>query len=430
MVRQRRFHPPLQKIEGDFVLSAGIQFAEPGGNPHRKGCLTIRQTLDADSPYLDIAVHGDGLTSLQFRETKGGPTREVRGAALAPARVQLLKRGDQFLMYSGSGTNLACSGATFSLRFEEPFYLGLGACAHDNKAVAGVVFSNVELSQKTPALDKSKVECSLEIVPIGSKDRRVLYHSAALIEAPNWAPDGQTLIFNSKGRLLRIGAKGGNVEVINTGFATRCNNDHGISPDGRRLAISDQTKTGKSMIYVLPISGGEPVQITFKSPSYWHGWSPDGQTLAYCAERNGNFDIYTIPAAGGEERRLTDAAGLDDGPDYSPDGKYIYFNSERSGRMQIWRMKTDGSDQEQVTQGDSNTWFPHPSPDGKWLACLAYEKEVEGHPANKNVELRLISLADGSVQVLAKLFGGQGTINVPSWSPDSKELAFVSYHYP
>jgi Tol biopolymer transport system component len=210
-------------------------------------------------------------------------------------------------------------------------------------------------------------------------------------------------------------------------MAVRCNNDHGISPDGTQLAISDQTMDRRSRIYVLPITGGEPRLVTSLAPSYWHGWSPDGKTLAYCAERNGEFDIYTIAAAGGEERRLTTAPGLDDGPEYSPDGQYIYFNSERTGTMQIWRMKPDGSQQEQVTSDEYNNWFAHPSPDGKWIVFLTYPKEVKGHPENQDVMLRLMPADGGEIQVLAKLFGGQGTINVPSWSPDSKNVAFVSY---
>jgi Tol biopolymer transport system component len=222
-------------------------------------------------------------------------------------------------------------------------------------------------------------------------------------------------------------ATGGVAQVTDTGFATRCNNDHGLSPDGTMLAISDQSQERRSIIYTVPVTGGAPRRITSLGPSYWHGWSPDGSTLAYCGERNGNFDIYTIPAAGGEETRLTTAPGLDDGPDYSPDGRFIYFNSERSGAMQIWRMRPDGSEQTQLTTDDFNNWFPHPSPDGKWLVFLSYEKDVQGHPENKDVTLWLLPLAGGPISVLAKLFGGQGTINVPSWSPDSRKLAFVSY---
>jgi len=170
-----------------------------------------------------------------------------------------------------------------------------------------------------------------------------------------------------------------------------------------------------------------PKRVTQNSPSYWHGWSPDGTTLAFVGQRNDDFDIYAIPVSGGQETRLTTAKGLDDGPDYAPDASFIYFNSERTGHMQIWRMKQDGSDQKQITSDELNDWFPHPSPDGKWIVFLSYEKEVTGHPGNKDVTLRLMSLADRKITVLATLFGGQGTINVPSWSPDSKKLAFVSY---
>jgi Tol biopolymer transport system component len=189
------------------------------------------------------------------------------------------------------------------------------------------------------------------------------------------------------------------------------------------------------LIYLVPGAGGMPKLLTSTGPSYWHGWSPDGKTIVYCAERNGNFDVYSIPVLGGEEKRLTTAPGLDDGPDYTPDGKYIYFNSARNGRMQIWRMRPDGAEQEPVVADEYNNWFPHPSPDGKWIVFLSYEKDVEGHPANKDVQLRLLPLSGGRkspepggpIQVLAKLFGGQGTINVPSWSPDSRRVAFVSY---
>jgi Tol biopolymer transport system component len=182
-------------------------------------------------------------------------------------------------------------------------------------------------------------------------------------------------------------------------------------------------------VYVLPAEGGTPRRVTTLSPSYWHGWSPDGKTLAFTGQRGDNFDIYSIPVQVGEEKRLTTAPGLDDGPEYSPDGAWIYFNSERTGQMQIWRMHADGSGQEQVITSETNDWFPHISPDGKWMVFLSYEKGVSGHPANKDVTINLMSMADKKIKVLAKLFGGQGTINVPSWSPDSAKIAFVSYEY-
>jgi Tol biopolymer transport system component len=194
------------------------------------------------------------------------------------------------------------------------------------------------------------------------------------------------------------------------------------------LAISDQSQSrGKSLIYTLPIAGGTPELITRAGPSYWHGWSPDGKTIAFCGERGGEFDIYTIPAGGGEETRLTTAPGLDDGPEYSPDGKFIYFNSVRTGTMQIWRMKIDGGEQEPVTADGFNNWFPHVSPGGRLMVFLSYEKAVTGHPENKDVTLRMMSLGSKKIDVLGRFFGGQGTINVPCWSPDGRKIAFVTY---
>jgi Tol biopolymer transport system component len=270
------------------------------------------------------------------------------------------------------------------------------------------------------------VESRLEVMSVDGSERRVVYRAEKRFEAPNWSRDGKYLLFNSGGKLYTLPVEGGEPRLLDTGEATRCNNDHGFSPDGQWLAISNSPGEG-SMIYVLPAVGGKPRRVTERGPSYWHGWSPDGKTLAYCAERNGNFDIYTIPVEGGEERRLTDAPGLDDGPDYSPDGQYIYFNSERTGWMQIWRMHPDGSGQEQVTSDDYSNWFAHPSPDGQWLVFLSFDKHVKGHPPNKDVTLRLMPAAGGEPRVQVKLFGGQGTMNVSSWSPDSKHLAFVSY---
>jgi TolB protein len=269
---------------------------------------------------------------------------------------------------------------------------------------------------------------SLERVTISNGDRHVIYTAASHFEAPNWSRDGSYFLINSDGHIFRLPVTGGAPTILDTGSATHCNNDHGISPDENWLAISDSSQPDhKSRVYIVPISGGTPRLLTPNSPSYWHGWSPDGKTLAFVGERNGNFDIYTIPFGGGAEKRLTTAQGLDDGPEYSPDGQYIYFNSERTGHMQIWRMHADGSAQEQVTFDDFNDWFPHFSPDGKWMVFLSYGSEVVGHPPNKDVQLRLMNMSDGKITVLVKLFGGQGTINVPSWSPDSQQVAFVSY---
>jgi TolB protein len=285
------------------------------------------------------------------------------------------------------------------------------------------------LTQPTPApAGQPTLYSTLETVAIDSADRRVAYLAPGRFEAPNWTRDGAAFLFNRDGHIERLPVSSDKPAMIDTGFATRCNNDHGISPDASQIVVSDNSQGDhNSLVYLVPITGGPPRRVTQKSPSYWHGWSPDGKTLAFVGQRNGDFDIYTIPAEGGEETRLTTAQGLDDGPEYSPDGSYIYFNSERTGHMQIWRMKPDGSEQEQLFSDNLNNWFPHISPDGRWMVFLTYGADVSGHPENKDVMLRLMSLADKKITVLAKLFGGQGTINVPSWSPDSKQVAFVSY---
>jgi len=422
------FHFVWKHVSGDVTLAARIAFVGSGGNAHRKACLLVRQSLRADSAYADAALHGDGLTSLQYREAAGARTYEIQANVSAPPYLRIEKLGDYVsLSLSPDGKTWRPAGGSFRLKLADPFYVGLGVCAHDNAALETAVFSEVQLTAGLAKAEKPQLFSTLETVTLASKDRRAVYGTTNLIEAPNWSPDGAFFLFNGGGRIYRLPVKGGEPQQIDTGFANRCNNDHGLSPDGIQLAISDQSQEKHSLIYILPVAGGTPRRITRLGPSYWHGWSPDGRTLTCCAERNGEFDVYSIPVSGGDETRLTTAPGLDDGPEYSPDGRFIYFNSERSGLMQIWRMQPDGTGQEPVTSDDQNNWFPHPSPDGRWIVFLSYAKDVKGHPADQDVALRVMPATGGRPEVLAKLLGGQGTINVPSWSPDSKQVGFVSY---
>lgn len=424
------FHFVWKQVSGDISLAADISWIGTAGNAHRKACLLIRQNLESGSAYADAVVHGDGLTSLQYREESGGSTHEIQSSVSEPKRIKIEKQGDYvFMSIAKENEELHPAGGSFRIKLAEPFYIGLGVCAHDNNVAEKAVFSNVEITTgKAKSTGRPSVESTLETIAISSTDRRVVYHTTDHIEAPNWSPNGEYFVFNSGGRIYKLDVDGGEPEPIDTGFATRCNNDHGISFDGKTLVISDQSQERRqSIIYVLPIEGGTPRMITPNAPSYWHGISPDGKTLTYCADRNGNYDVYSISIDGGEETRLTTAEGLDDGPEYSPDGQYIYFNSIRTGTMQIWRMKADGSGQQQVTTDEYQDWFPHISPDGRYIVFLSYDKDVKEHPANKDVLLRLKLTKGGEIRVLAKLFGGQGTINVPSWSPDSRNVAFVSY---
>ena len=304
------FHFAWKKVSGDVSLSADIRFLDNNKEPHRKACLMIRQSLEPDSPYVDAARHGNGLTCLQFREDKGATTSEIQSGVAAPARLGLEKRGDYVtLTHAAEGDPLRPTGAAIRLRMHDPFYVGLGVCAHEADAMAKAEFSHVQLAL-LPAASGPPANggSTLEVVPISSKDRRVIYHANELIEAPNWTHDGKSFIFNSHGHIYKLPVAGGQPELIDTGFAVHCNNDHGLSPDGTQLAISDQSQGGKSLIYLVPLAGGAPRRITATGPSYWHGWSPDGASLAFCGERNGEFDVYTVPAAGGEETRLTTAS--------------------------------------------------------------------------------------------------------------------------
>ncbi len=423
------FHYAWKSWTGDVAVAADIRFPSAGSDPHRKACLIIRQSLDPDSAYVDVAVHGDGLTSLQFRDAKGAMTHEVQCNVTNPTRVRLVRAGDYArLDVAGADGVLRFSGCAVRVRFEGPVLVGLGVCAHNNEASETATFANVELAAPPAPAGKPTLYSTLETQVLASTDRRVVLAVPARIEAPNWLRDGKTLVYNAGGRLYRVPATGGVPEAIDTGFAVRCNNDHGVSPDGTRLVISDQSQPDrKSRVYTLPVGGGTPALVTENAPSYWHGWSPDGKTLAYCGERGGEFDIYTAPATGGPETRLTTAKGLDDGPEYSPDGLHIYFNSDRTGRMQLWRMKPDGNEQQQLTDDEFNNWFPHPSPDGRTLVFVSFAGDVKGHPADKDVTLRRLNLADGKVDVLGSFLGGQGTANVPCFAPDGKRIAFVTY---
>lgn len=326
---QDEFQYAWKKIKGDFILTAQVEFLGEGIDPHRKLGWMVRQSLDASSPHVSAVIHGDGLTSLQYRTTLGENMSEKKLGIQSPDVVQLMRKG------------------------------------------------------------------------------------------------------NSEGLLYTYDLASGKIEQLNTGSATQINNDHAVTFDGQYIGISsnhDPADKGQSAVYYLPITGGEPVKVTQKTPSYFHGWSPDGKEMAFIGQRNGNFDVYKIPRESGNEIRLTTAEGLDDGSEYTPDGSYIYFNSVRTGTMQIWRMKPDGSNQEQVTHDPLNNWFPHISPDGKWIVFITFGHDVDpsDHPFYKHVYLRMMPISGGKPKVVAYLYGGQGTMNVPSWSPDSRKIAFVS----
>jgi TolB protein len=432
-------HFAWRRMKGDFILQARVELVGKGVDPHRKLGWIVRSTLDDDSPYADGAIHGDGLTSLQLRRTKGAATEEVVSAITGADVVQLARKGGTYtLAVARFGDPFTTSQVT-DLDLGDEVYVGLFLCSHNPDVVEKAVFRDVRIIRPvregyTPYQDY--IGSVLELLDVETGRRQVVHASSQPFEAPNWTPDGRALVFNTsgraegRGRLHRFDLATRQATPIDTDFAIRNNNDHVLSFDGTMLGISDQTTgDGQSTIFTLPARGGRPKRITTKSPSYLHGWSPDGKHLVYTGGRNGEYDIYRIASdGGGEEVKLTDSKGLDDGPEYSPDGKHVYFNSTRSGLMQLWRMKPDGMNPERVLTSELNDWFPHLSPDGRWIAFLSFGQDVapSDHPYYKHVYIRLMPAEGGSARVIAYVYGGQGTINVPSWSPDGRLLAFVS----
>jgi TolB protein len=347
--------------------------------------------------------------------------------------LELERRGSRFTMSVAGFGNAYSKIEDTTSSLPDEVYVGMFVCAHNPNLIERARFENVRVI--VPARQDfvpyhDYIGSHIELLTVENGQRQIIYSDAASFQAPNWSRDGRSLFYNSNGKMFRLTIGAGTVSPLVTGNITTNNNDHVLSFNGQMMGLSAASPDGKynSVVYTVPVSGGLPTQITPVGPSYLHGWSPDGKWLVFTGQRNGEFDIYKIPVSGGKEVRLTSAPGLDDGPEFSPDGRHIYFNSVRSGTMQIWRMNPDGSGQTQITDDRYNNWFPHVSPDGKWLAFVTFDKDVrpDDHPFYRHVYLRIMAVNGGAPKVIAYVYGGQGSMNTPSWSPDSKRIAFVS----
>jgi TolB protein len=438
------FHYLFNKIKGDFILTANFEFVGKGNNPHRKSGWMVRESTDEKSSHISATLHGSGLTVLQWRGSAGDAMRDPQDEIFAKDSsfnvIQIERAGKNIIMRaSHTGKPFELIGSHAMENLPDEVLVGPFICSHDSNTVEVVKVWNLRIDR--PVADNydpgksGYLGCRMETMTVSDGERKIIFEKPGRFEAPNWMPDGKKLLFNMDGSLYKIPVEGGEPEKLNTDFADNNNNDHGISFDGKMLAISHQRQGlpgGGSTVYVLSVTGGVPKLITENTPSYFHGWAPNNKELVYVAMRDGKtvYNLYRNSINGGKEVALTDIKAGEhvDGCEYSPDGKYIYYNGNHTGSMQIWRMKPDGSGREQLTSDKFNNWFPHVSPDGKWIVIISFPQDIDpnSHPSYKRVMLRIMPASGGEPKVLAYLYGGQGTINVPSWSPDSKQIAFVS----
>ncbi len=430
-----------KRISGDVRFTADVQFIGVGAVNHRKAVLMLRQSLAPDSAYADVALHGDGLTSLQFRSAAGGKTEELRSTLNGPTRIRIERRGNQFTIYAGKPGEELLSTGPQTVVLTDPVYAGIGVCSHDEKILETAVFSNVQIEPLPPVAARPRYRSKVTVFDLATRKSETVYTADEVVEAPNWSRDGKYLLVNTRGDLFRLPVGGpAQLEKIDLGpVGYRCNNDHDLSRDGRYLAFSASTRESRqSQVFLANGDGSGAKLMVETAPSYFHGWSPDGKWLAIVGQRNGKFELYRVPVQGGTEQRLTSKGAYDDGPEYSPDGRWIYFNSDRSGGWDIWRMPPEGAGPgdakaQQVTSDEFEDWFPHISPNGKWMVFLSFPKGVKTHNDKlEGVSLRLMptpgkQVKPGKIEMLTTFFGGQGTINVNSWSPDSKRFAFVVY---
>ncbi len=432
-----QFHFLWKKIKGDFIITATVKFIGKGFEGHRKIGIIAREKLTTGSRYADACVHGGQPfnTSLQYRLADDDTTGQVLVQSIHPTDIYFQRSGNKFIFSAAvSGENYKT--VSKEIQMNDELYAGLFICSHADSVIEKAVFSNVRVI--IPAASdfkpyKDYLGSLLEVMDVQTGNRKTVHTDPGSIQGPNWTKDGKSLIYNSSaGLLYSFDLASGKEMQINTGAAKNNNNDHVLSFDGKMIGISNWVNPGHtSTIFILPVTGSDnPVKITSEDSghSYFHSWSPDGKRLIFTGYRNKQYNIWAIDIATKKESALTTQPALDDGAEYSPDGKWIYFNSVRTGTMKIWRMKPDGSNQEQVTFDEYNDWFPHFSPDGKWIVYISFPPDIDPttHPFYKNVYIRLMPAAGGVPKNIAYVYGGQGTINVPSWSPDSKKIAFVS----
>jgi TolB protein len=433
-----QFHFVSKKIKGDFIVQATVRFIGTGTNPRSKLGIAVRSALGGSSRYAAASVHGEALTALEYRDTDGAAAAQLEVSSFHPTDIQLARTGNE-LRFSSAVFGENYKSVSHQLALGDEAEVGLFISSEEAGVLAQAMFSNVRLIIPAAADFKPYSDylgSHLEVMDVATGLRKILHSEPGSIQAPNWTPDDKLIYNSAAGVMYTYDIRTGKVAELNTGTRRQNNNDHVLSFDGKMLALSNYAgDPRRSVAFILPVGGSdEPKQIT--SPdvghTYLHGWSPDGKKLVFTGGRRGetgNYrNLWAVDIQTKVEAALTPPGTLDDGPEYTPDGKYIYFNSVRTGTMQIWRMQPDGSHPEQVTFDEYNDWFPHISPDGKWIVYIAFPTDMDpwSHPFYRQCYIRLMPTSGGVPKTIGYLYGGQGSMNTPGWSPDSKRIAFVS----
>jgi len=433
------------KLSGDVALEATVHFtgtAPDSGrsDPHRKACLVLRQSLDSSATYADAATHGDGLTSLQWREAPGGVTHEVQSASTAPTRMRIERRGDYVSMFVGADrSSMQPSGGAAKVGLPGEFYVGLAVSAHDTTRLETATFSDVRVERLAPVAATGAVVSTIETISLRSKDRRV----AAVVKQPTpasgvwWYPDSTRMLYfrdaweefdrvqaDLPGRPAspaRIATPQRVASSIST--CASC----AIADTGRRWTLRDdalRTSPRLELSWIESASAAFVAGDAGTALGLIARWADDGSALVFASLKDDQ--IYVVRARSREPIRLT-TRGHNADPVFSPDARYVYFSSDRSGRWQLWRQSVQGAAAEQLTHDDFENRHPFLSPDGRWVAFLSFERGAADRRTLRDARLRRLSLADGAVEDLAKLLGGEGTLAAYPWAPDGEHLAFVSY---
>lgn len=272
------------------------------------------------------------------------------------------------------------------------------------------------------------------VAPVDDRPASLLFETdAILIEAPNWSIDGRSLYVNGDGRLWRLDIDDpSQLQEVRFDSLPAINNDHVLSADGRSVFMSAMD----GHIYRGSLDGGA---VTRVSPDdgkwhFLHGVSGDASRIAYV--ELGSFDeagrLVVAPSDGSGGSVVDTGPRHLDGPEWSPGEEWLYFNTEAftdaPGHAQLARIPDGGGALERLLESDTVDWFPHLSPDGSFATYIVFPAGTLGHPADLDVEVRLVETSDWSTPLATHaLFGGQGTLNVNSWGPDSDRFAFVGY---